>query len=95
MREREKNACQCKQEAHEAGKRDEREREREKKLMHGIADPLTKLFLTITAGGINTEASVRAGKRREEGQAISHASHAALQGEPREEAFDGAFTGKT
>ncbi len=70
-----------------------REREREK-LMHGIADPLTKLSLTITAGGINTEASVRAG-RREEGPAVSHAPHAALQGKPREEAFDGAFTGKT
>lgn len=35
--------------------------------MHGIADPLTKLSLTITAGGVNTEASVRAGKRREAG----------------------------
>ena len=29
-----------------------------KEVMHGIADPLTKLFLTIAAGGINTEASV-------------------------------------
>lgn len=44
-----------------------REREREK-LMHGIADPLTKLSLTITAGGINTGASVRALKRREGGE---------------------------
>lgn len=46
-----------------------------KKLMHGIADPLTKLslslFLSITAGSIDTAASVRAGKRREEGLGIS------------------------
>lgn len=63
--------------------------------MHGIVDPLTKLSLTITAGGINTEASVRAGKRREEGSGVSHAPHAALQGKPREEAFDEAFAEKT
>lgn len=30
------------------------------KLMHGIADPLTKLSPSITAGSISTEASVRA-----------------------------------
>lgn len=31
------------------------------KLMHGIADPLTRLSPSITAGGISTQASVRAG----------------------------------
>lgn len=30
------------------------------KLMHGIADPLTRLSPSITAGGISTQASVRA-----------------------------------
>lgn len=39
--------------------------------MHEIADPLTNLSLSITAGGINTKASVRAWKRREEGPGIT------------------------
>lgn len=74
-----------------------REREREKKWIHGIADPLTKLSLTITAGGINTGASVRAGEAAGGGRRArgSHASHAALRGKPREEVFNWAFSGKT
>lgn len=66
MRERRGNASQCEQEAHEARKRDRRK----KKLIHGIADPLTKLSLTITAGGIqhrSVRESSGSGGRREEG----------------------------
>lgn len=65
-RERRGNASQCEQEAHEARKRDRRK----KKLIHGIADPLTKLSLTITAGGIqhrSVRESSGSGGRREEG----------------------------
>lgn len=52
--------------AHEAVKRDEREKE---KLMHGIADPLTKLSLCTHRGAALTTRSVResgdaAGRRR-------------------------------
>lgn len=60
-----------------------RESERKKKLMHGIADPLTRLSLTSTAGGINREASVRAGKRREAGGGPSYISRVA-RGSARE-----------
>lgn len=42
--------------AHEAVKRDRRERE---KLMHGIADPLTKLSLCTHCGAASTTRSVR------------------------------------
>lgn len=42
--------------AHEAVKRDEREKE---KLMHGIADPLTKLSLCTHRGAASTTRSVR------------------------------------
>lgn len=51
--------------------------------MHGIADPLTRLSLTSTAGGINREASVRAGKRREAGGGPSYISRVA-RGSARE-----------
>lgn len=91
---REKRCFRCKQEAHEAGKRDEREREREK-LMHGIGDPLTKLSLAIAAGGINTEASVRAGKQRqEEEEGLTRRTRLCKWSHVRR-LLNGAFNGKT
>ena len=59
------------------------------KLKRGIADPLTKLSPSITAGAISSEAGGEEGEEEEEeeeGPARSHAPHAALQGKPRAEA---------
>ncbi len=61
----------------------ERERERERKLMHGIADPLTKLSLTTTAGGINNRSvreSGESGGRREEGPGVSRVARGFARG---------------
>lgn len=54
--------------------------------MHGTADPLTKLFLSVAAGGIKSSSVRESGeaaggerKRGEERRArLSHALHAAL-----------------
>lgn len=71
-----------------------REREREK-LMHGIGDPLTKLSLAIAAGGINTAASVRAGKQRQEEEEGLTRRTRLCKGSHVRRLLNGAFNGKT
>lgn len=61
--------------------------------MHGIADPLTKLALPITAGGTDTAASVRAWKLREEGGGPGDLTRRTrlCKGSHVRRLFDGAF----